>query len=420
MSEVAHEGERPADLTMALETLMRFGTLMLRAGDTAFRVRDWMSMIARGMGLDALSVNIALGGMTVTARRGGEHATLVSEIAPPGVNAWRLGALEHLARNTQPGMTPQELAAKLAKIEAEPPLYPLAVTVAAVGAASGAFCYLSGGNMLEVVAAITGSSVGQWLRSLLVRRRFNQYAVTALCAMVASGVYCLIAAVWTGAGFALPRHAPGFISSVLFLFPGFPLVAGLNDLLQHQTVAGMSRLTYGAMVVMSAAFGLGIVASAVGLTTAPPPPHVGEILTLLLRAIASFAGGCGFAILYNCTPRTVLALGGFALVGNELRLALHDAGMDLASATFLGALSVGLMASLARRRMQQSRIVLTVPGIIIMVPGIYGFQTIVLLNQGDMLAAMQAAALGGFIVGAMSLGLTASRFITERRWLIES
>jgi hypothetical protein len=40
--------------------------------------------------------------------------------------------------------------------------------------------------------------------------------------------------------------------------------------------------------------------------------------------------------------------------------------------------------------------------------------------QGDMLAAMQAAALGGFIVGAMSLGLTASRFITERRWLIES
>src|SRR6266851_1377741 len=330
MSEVAHEGERPADLTMALETLMRFGTLMLRAGDTAFRVRDWMSMIARGMGLDALSVNIALGGMTVTARRGGEHATLVSEIAPPGVNAWRLGALEHLARNTQPGMTPQELAAKLAKIEAEPPLYPLAVTVAAVGAASGAFCYLSGGNMLEVVAAITGSSVGQWLRSLLVRRRFNQYAVTALCAMVASGVYCLIAAVWTGAGFALPRHAPGFISSVLFLFPGF------------------------------------------------------------------------------------------ALVGNELRLALHDAGMDLASATFLGALSVGLMASLARQRMQQSRIVLTVPGIIIMVPGIYGFQTIVLLNQGDMLAAMQAAALGGFIVGAMSLGLTASRFITERRWLIES
>jgi hypothetical protein len=68
-------------------------------------------------------MNIALGGMTVTARRGGEHATLVSEIVPPGVNAWRLGALEHLARNTQPGMTPQELAAKLAKIEAAPPLY---------------------------------------------------------------------------------------------------------------------------------------------------------------------------------------------------------------------------------------------------------------------------------------------------------
>jgi uncharacterized membrane protein YjjP (DUF1212 family) len=419
-AEAASTGEAPADLTKILETLMRFGTSMLRAGDTAFRVRDWMSTIGRGMGLDALSVHIAVGAMTATARRGGEHATLASDIAPLGVNAWRIGALEQLARDTRPGMTPQELAAKLATVEAEPPIYSMAQIVAAVGAASGAFCYLNGGDILEIVAAMTGGSVGQGLRSLLFRRRFNQYAVTALCAAVASGTYCLIAAVWTGAGFVLLRHAPGFISSVLFLFPGFPLIAGLNDLLQHQTVAGMSRLTYGAMLVLAAAFGLCIVAGAVGLTSTPPPTHLREVLTLLLRAVASFAGGCGFAILYNTTPRVVLAIGGFALVGNELRLALHDAGMDLASATFLGALTVGLLASLARRRLQQSRIVLTVPGIIIMVPGIYAFQTIVLLNEGDMLAAMQAAALGGFIVGAMSLGLTASRFITERRWIVES
>jgi hypothetical protein len=72
----------------------------------------------------------------------------------------------------------------------------------------------------------------------------------------------------------------------------------------------------------------------------PPPPEFGETLTLLLRAIASFAGGCGFAILYNSSPRTVLAVGALALVGNELRLALHDAGMTLAPATFLGALAV--------------------------------------------------------------------------------
>ena len=37
-------------------------------------------------------------------------------------------------------------------------------------------------------------------------------------------------------------HAPGFIFSVLFLVPGFPLVASLLDLVQHQTVAAIARL----------------------------------------------------------------------------------------------------------------------------------------------------------------------------------
>jgi uncharacterized membrane protein YjjB (DUF3815 family) len=156
------------------------------------------------------------------------------------------------------------------------------------------------------------------------------------------------------------------------------------------------------------------------LSAPPPPPEFGETLTLLLRAIASFAGGCGFAILYNSSPRTVLAVGALALVGNELRLALHDAGMTLAPATFLGALAVGLMASLARPRLHEPRIALTVPRIIIMVPGTYAFQTVVLFDQGDMLAAMQAAVLGGFVVGAMALGLAAARFATERGWMVES
>ena len=248
----------------------------------------------------------------------------------------------------------------------------------------------------------------------------NQYAVTALCALVAAGIYCMITAAAAGAGLRAPHHAAGFISSVLFLVPGFPLVAALLDLLQHQTVAGLTRLAYGTMLLLAAAFGLCIVAAAAGLTTEPPPPlQVGELPTLLLRALASFAGGCGFGILYNSSPRTVLAVGVLALVGNELRLALHDIGMALAPATFLGALAVGLMASLTRDRLPEPRIALTVPGIIIMVPGTYAFQTVVLFNQGDMLAAMQAAVLGSFVVGAMALGLAAARFVSKQGWIVE-
>ena len=400
-------------LTDVLDCLLRFGTAMMRAGDTAFRVREWTGAIARAMGVEALSVRLALGGITASARRGSEHATLTREIAPPGIDAWRLGALENLARDVRPGLMPADLAAKLAAIEAQPPLYSLWQTAAAVGAASGAFSYLNGGGALEVFAAVAGGGIGQLLRSLLLRRRLNQYAVTALCAVIASGVYCAIAAAAMRAGFGTLRDAAGFISSVLFLVPGFPFVAALLDLLQHQGLAGITRLAYGTMLLLAAAFGLTIVAATAGLSTTPASPlPLGEPLTLLLRAQeqprrSSFG------------PRQS-GLGVLALVGNELRLALNDAGMTLAPATFLGAFAVGLLASLARPRLHEPRIALTVPGIIIMVPGTYAFQTVVLFDQGDTLAAMQAAVLGGFVVGAMALGLAAARFASDRGWVFET
>ena len=92
---------------------------------------------------------------------------------------------------------------------------------------------------------------------------------------------------------------------------------------------------------------------------------------------------------------------------------LHFASVDL---VFV----VGLLASLARPRLHEPRIALTVPGIIIMVPGTYAFQTVVLFDQGDTLAAMQAAVLGGFVVGAMALGLAAARFVSDRGWVFET
>jgi uncharacterized membrane protein YjjP (DUF1212 family) len=408
-----------APLAEALEVLLRFGTLMLRAGDTAFRVRDSMGMLATSMGIESLSLHITINGMTATVRRNGEQVTLASEVSPPGINAWRIGALERLARTRRPDLAPKDLAADLDAIEAVPPIHSIITVAVAIGLASGAFSYLNDGDMLGTSAAIAAGGLGQAARMLMFRRHLNQYAVTTLCAILASGSYCLIVAGISRQGFQ-PSDAVGFISSVLFLVPGFPLVASLLDLLQHQTMAGVARLFYGMLILLAAAFGLSLVAAVAGLTNVPTStPHGVELVPVLWRAVASFAGGCGFAILYNSSARTVLAVGLLSLLGNDLRLVLHDLGMALPPATFFGAFSVGLLASLARATLRDPRIALTVPGIIIMTPGIYAFQTIVLLNQGDILAAIQAGAVCCFIVGGMAMGLAAARFISERRWIIE-
>jgi hypothetical protein len=97
-------------------------------------------------------------------------------------------------------------------------------------------------------------------------------------------------------------------------------------------------------------------------------------------------------------------------MGNTLRLALHDAGLALPPATFVGALAVGLLASLSRRWLPEPRIALTVPGVIMMVPGLYAIETVVQCNEGEILAALRSAVLVVFIVGANGDGAGGGAF----------
>src|SRR5262245_9308551 len=125
---------------------MQFGGLMLRTGTEAFRVRQRMGELARAMGIEALALHVLLGSIEVTARRGSAHVTLVSEVAPLGIDARRLGDLERLARGAQPGLSAAELRDKLKAVTAKPPVFPIAVTAIAVGIASGSFSYLNEGG----------------------------------------------------------------------------------------------------------------------------------------------------------------------------------------------------------------------------------------------------------------------------------
>ena len=408
------------NLAAALDILLRFGAAMLRSGDTAFRVRDAMGLLARALGIEQLAVHMTIGSMTATARAGRETVTLTREVAPLGVDASRTAAIDQLARTSKPGLTAEALATQLDIIEATPPLHSLLPIALSMAVASACFSYLNGGDLLATGAAAVGGGLGQTARTLLSRKGFNQYAMTALCGVLASGVYCLIVLGFGVREFAL-AHAVGFISSALFLVPGFPLVAALLDLVQHQTTAGIARLFYAVLLTLAAAAGLSSVAALAGLTPAPPgPAGLGiEPMALLWRAAACFAGGCGHGILFNNPLRTVLVVALLTMVGNEIRLALHDLGVGLPSATFFGALAVGLGASLVREPLHVPRIALTVPSIIMMVPGLYAFQTIVFLNQGKVTDAIAADAVCCFAVGAMAMGLIAARFLTERRWRFE-
>jgi len=169
------------------------------------------------------------------------------------------------------------------------------------------------------------------------------------------------------------------------------------------------------MLLLAVALGLSIVIEVGNVDiTRQPPLQLAYPFKLLLRAIASFVAACAFAMLFNTPWRVVLMAGLLALVANDLRLVLTDIGMMLAPAAFFAALLIGVVAVGVDERFNVPRLAMTVAPIVIMIPGIYVFEMIVLFNRGKMQETLQASAVCGFAIGALAMGLATARFFIRR------
>jgi uncharacterized membrane protein YjjB (DUF3815 family) len=77
---------------------------------------------------------------------------------------------------------------------------------------------------------------------------------------------------------------------------------------------------------------------------------------------------------------------------------------------------VGFGAFLVGDRLRAARVTLTVPAVLIMVPGAAAYRAITGVISGDTLSAIQNGFTAVFVVVALAIGLTVSRVLTEREW----
>ena len=412
----------PADSSLEedLRVVLRLGLLLLRSGTTNFRVTQTMNRLAAKLRIETLETHVTLNGVIATAERAGRVATLVRENVLIGVNADRLAVLRRLTAEIEVGANSAAIDARLDEVERLAPLHALPVTAIAVGFACGGFASLNGGDFTTCCMAGASAAVGQALRTVLLRWRLNQLIVTAVCAAVAAALYWAIARNPWWASQGRLDDAAGFISSVLFVIPGFPLVTALLDLIRLHFSSGLTRIGYVFMLLLAGSAGLGLVSGLAGLTPIAPAATGGAPASAtLVHALASFAGGAGFSVLYNSKWRVALTVGALAVVGNLARLGLHDEGISLAAATCMGALVVGLAATWIGPRVEQPRIALTVPGVIVMIPGLPVYDTMTRFTHGDVIAALATGVQAAFIIGAMAMGLALARILTDSGWAFD-
>ena len=88
--------------------------------------------------------------------------------------------------------------------------------------------------------------------------------------------------------------------------------------------------------------------------------------------------------------------------------------MPPAVAAFIGALTAGIFASLIKNKAGYPRISLTVPSIVIMVPGLYLYRAIYNFGIMSLTEAVSWFSLAIMIIMALPLGLIFARILTDK------
>lgn len=411
----------PVELIRQSGAVLRMGRAMLSSGTGSYRVKTAMQQVARAFGLDRHEAHVTLTEITATSHRGPIFRTEVAEVRAVGVDANRLGELTNLANGLRPGATVDEVNHELDRIESLPPLYPALANALFAAVACAAFAYLNNGGPVEVVGVFLAAGLGQYVRRFFLHRRFNQLGVTMIAAAVACLAYLgfvLLVDVWAG-GIGTD-HEAGFISAVLFLVPGFALVTGALDLAKLDFSAGVARTVHALLILTSAAISVWAVSWLTGLGTDPPPVWVlPEVVHLALRLVASALGVLGFALMFNSTVRMALGAAAIGMVANTVRLELADLGVAIQAATVIATLGVGLLAAWVAPTLKVPRITVSVPAVVIMVPGAGVYRAVMGFNNGDIDAAVGAGVQAFFVVICIAIGLAVARMLTDRSWAFE-
>jgi uncharacterized membrane protein YjjP (DUF1212 family) len=405
------------------DAVCRMGSLMLSAGTGSYRVKAAMGRVAEALGIEQLEAQVSLTEIVATTRAAGGFRTQVVEVPVPVVNADRISALMRVSLRAAPGLTAADLHRQLDRVEARRHLYPSAVVVAGAAAACAAFAFLNNGRWQECLAAGLAAACGKLVQLKLRRFRLNQLAIVALAAVTACLVYVLSADVlhWVLPMTAEPLHEAAFTSAILFLVPGFPLLTAALDLARFDFTSGISRLLYATMITLAAALGAWLVAWGYGLSPAEIEPLGLPLWVLLgLRVLASFAGVYGFAVTFNTPSRVAVATAAIGTVANVARLLATDAGWNPLLCAVAATTLIGLMAGWAGQRLPAPRIILSVPAVLIMIPGASTYRALVAMINRDPLNALTNGSVALGIVVALAAGLAVARMLTDPAWISTS
>jgi uncharacterized membrane protein YjjB (DUF3815 family) len=385
--DVPLERRRDEPDPIAVGFVLELGRALHRAGHPAQRLEDMLGAISDRLGLfnhqffsTPTSIMASFGPI-------GRQRTHMLRVAPGEVNLGTLAALEQVALEVAQGrMSPVE------------------------GVVSGAATQFLGGGVHEVaVAALLGLALGVLALGTRGRPRLGRVFEPVAAFVVSAGALGLARAI------APLSVLIATLGGLIVLLPGLTLTVAMSELATRNLASGTARISGAFMTFLAIAFGVALGNRVGGAVFGVLPAAASAPLPAWSAYVAVVAAGLGFVVVLRAEPRDafwIVAIGALGVIGG--RAGAATMGVELG--TFAGALAVGLAGSAYERLKRRPAAVVSVPGILLLVPGSVGFRGLTSLIERQAVAGIETIFSMILTVVALVAGLLiAAAVIPERR-----
>ena len=399
----------PADT--AVEFLLTFAHVGHDAGYPTADLEERLRALADSVGLEAPQVSSTPTLVEISLGSLPQQRTYAVRVRPTVVDLDAIARLDDLVNAMLDGrMTADAALAGVKDVSERPLRRRWFVQLPAYALAGAAVTPVLGGGWRELIA---GGVVGAFVGTVALsagRAVRAEPMVAPLAAVVAS----FGAAALGPLGLKADADIVTLAALVTFL-PGMALTIGVRELATQHLQSGVAN-TANALVqllglVVGVTVGRAIAASWFGIAHAevPEPGFSGS------HVLAAVAAGVAFTVTLRAQSRA----GPVMCTATVLAILAYAGGKELlgpSAGVFVAALAIGVCGGLVGAFLRRSPLVFIVPGVLMLVPGSAGFNSILQLLTGHTVSGVDAG-FDTFVTAiAIAYGLMVSAVILPRRF----
>jgi len=377
--------------------LAEIGATLASYGCPSNRLEDVIRKVANVEGYHAEPFALPTGLFLRLVPKEGAEVHRMVRLGESAVDLERLTLIDEIFNEVvDHTITIEDARARIREVAKKPPHWSKVLVWGATTISSATAAVFFRGNVVDILMALIVGAVIGGARSKLAEHPDRRLINDFLGGLFATSCAGLATLVW-------PTASPEVIvlAGSISLFPGLTFTTGLAEVAQKNLVSGGARLMDAAVTLLLIGFGAALVVGfqqMVGLHVPIPPKRVG--LGLPFQALALVVSSLSFAFMMQ-VPKKYLwgallsgatAYAVTALLAN--RVPTHIAA-------FSASLAVCVLANALARTTQRPAQLFQIPGMMLLVPGSFGF-----VSLGDLLnGKVEAGVAKGFEMALVAVGI---------------